>query len=255
MKKSLLVFIALFVLSWCSINSNTTTKNVVKELWQETEQENILKLQDRTFHDNADESLSTTDQIEKTTDIDINLDWITREEREYYDKNDDWSKKLAWIVNEIEKDYPNLFNDRREYLIHFYDTENTIWSIRFMHTINCWFEIWKNRIIQTNKNILCIYENGKITNIIYWNIDWEVDEQDLIQRVKNFENNYTQEKKQLSENEEFADETIQYTYYYNVDKLQYTYNLFFFEWPEDARVINNSFWTEYFIDENWNPIK
>ena len=231
----------------------------IKSSWEQPqgEKDMVLKLQDLSSNENIDGSLEleTKDRIEKNVDIAINLNWIATEEREYYDENDSWSKKLAWITNEIKKDYPNLLNDRREYLVHFYNDERTQWYVRFLHTINCWFKNGKNRIIQTNKSILCFYLDWKITQIVYWNIDWLVNEQDLIERVEKFENKYTQEKKQLSENEEFADETIQYTYYYGADKLLYTYNLFFYEWPEDSRVMNNSWWTEYFIDNNWNVIK
>lgn len=249
------LIIVSLLFAWCN-NVIENQEINVEENNQVNEQQNdtVLKLQDRTFAENDNESLATTDQIEKKVDIDVNLDWITTSEREFYDENDSRSKKLAWITSEIKKDYPNLFNDRREYLIHFYNNEQTQWFVRFVHTINCWFKNGKNRIIQTDKNILCFYENGKIANIIYGNINWQVDEQNLIERVEKFENKYTQEKKQLSEDEEFADETIEYSYYYGADKLQYTYNLFFYEWPEDSRVMNNSRWTEYFIDENWNAI-
>ncbi len=144
---------------------NAVSIDTLEELFVVNENDTVLKLQDRTFVENNDESLATTDQIEKNVDISVNLNWITTEEREFYDENDAWSQQLKWIVDEIKTDYPNIFDERREYLIHFYDKNRTVWVVRFMHTINCWFEIWKNRIIQTNKSIICMYENGKITII------------------------------------------------------------------------------------------
>ena len=68
-----------------------------------------------------------------------------------------------------------------------------------------------------------------------------------MKRVKKFAESTEQERYQFKENEEFIEETVQYTYNYANEALVYVYNLFFWEGEGDMRVINNSLGSEYLI--------
>ena len=57
---------------------------------------------------------------------------------------------------------------------------------------------------------------------------------------------YTQEQYKLKDDEKFLEERTNYTYYYNVDKLVYSYAVFFTYGELD--LINNDNGSEYFIN-------
>ena len=64
-----------------------------------------------------------------------------------------------------------------------------------------------------------------------------------------FENNTIQEKKELKKNEEYIKEDVVYEYNYNLGKLIYGYNLFYYEIFDNEKVINNSTVSSYFVDD------
>lgn len=130
-------------------------------------------------------------------------------------------------------------------MVHYYDQEKNIWLVQFRYAIN--------EEVVTNRLITCSYENGKINQIAYSNISKSVNEEHIITRVDSFKNKYTQEKK-LKDDEEFISEIIEYTYNYNVDKLIYVYNLFFYKGQYELRIIDNDTVSEHFIDEDGDAI-
>ena len=105
--------------------------------------------------------------------------------------------------------------------------------------------------IRTNKSITMGYENGYIKDVYYKLLEKETDEADLIERVKKFKDKYTQEQISLKEGETFYGEDANYSYYYNVDKLVYSYVVFF----KYDDVINNDNATSYFINNNGEAIE
>ncbi len=153
---------------------------------------------------------------------------------------------LPELVSLINHQYPNVLNNNWEYMVHFYDEQQTTGLVQFRYVIN-------NEIL-TDKSITFHYENGVINSVAYSNISKTVDEDDIVSRVATFKEKHTQEQKKLKSDEEFIKETIQYSYDYDADKLMYTYNLFFYKGQYELKIIDNETVTEYFIDENGNAI-
>ena len=129
--------------------------------------------------------------------------------------------------------------DGWQMMIHYYNEEETEGLLQLRYAI-------KDRII-TNKAVTCAIEGGKINDLYLTEIDGNADEEDLLKRVKKFAESTEQERYQFKENEEFIEETVQYTYNYANEALVYVYNLFFYEGEGDMRVINNSLGSEYLI--------
>ena len=153
---------------------------------------------------------------------------------------------LPELVSLINHEYPGVLNSNWEYMVHFYDEQQTTGLVQFRYVIN-------NEIL-TDKSITFHYENGVINSVAYSNISKTVDEDDIVSRVATFKEKHTQEQKKLKSDEEFIKETIQYSYDYDADKLMYTYNLFFYKGQYELKIIDNETVTEYFIDENGNAI-
>ena len=129
--------------------------------------------------------------------------------------------------------------DGWQMMIHFFNDEKSEGMLQLRYAI-------KDRII-TNKAVTCAIEGGRINDLYLTQIDGRADEEDLLKRVKKFAESTEQEKYQFKENEEFIEETVQYTYNYANEALVYVYNLFFYEGKGDMRVINNSLASEYLI--------
>lgn len=153
---------------------------------------------------------------------------------------------LPELVSLINHQYPNVLNSNWEYMVHFYDEQQTTGLVQFRYVIN-------NEIL-TDKSITFHYENGVINSVAYSNISKTVDEDDIVSRVATFKEKHTQEQKKLKSDEEFIKETIQYSYDYDADKLIYTYNLFFYKGQYELKVIDNDTLSEYFIDEKGNAV-
>ena len=106
--------------------------------------------------------------------------------------------------------------------------------------------------IDTNKSILLTVNNNVIDKISFINMDFETDEEELINLIKDFKENTIQEKKEFTEKEKFYKEDITYTYRYNTNELIYTYQLYFYQQCGDNtedKVINNEYGTEYVINK------
>ena len=153
---------------------------------------------------------------------------------------------LPELVSLINHQYPNVLNSNWEYMVHFFDEQQTTGLVQFRYVIN-------NEIL-TDKSITFHYENGVINSVAYSNISKTVDEDDIVSRVATFKEKHTQEQKKLKSDEEFIKETIQYSYDYDADKLIYTYNLFFYKGQYELKVIDNDTLSEYFIDEKGNAV-
>lgn len=149
--------------------------------------------------------------------------------------------KLKEIIDFISKKYPNIINNKWQYNIHYYDESKENGILIFRYVIN--------KDILTNKAVTCTIENGKITIISYTNINEKVDENTIINNKRMFENNTIQEKKELKKNEEYIKEDVVYEYNYNLGKLIYGYNLFYYEIFDNEKVINNSTVSSYFVDD------
>lgn len=183
----------------------------------------------------VDSEYLTDGQEILTKDLDgIKIDLT---ETEYTNYSDGVLPELVSLINE---NYPNVLNENWEYMIHFFDEQKTAGTVHFRYVIN-------NEVL-TDKGIAFSYENGVIDFVIFSNVNKTVDEDDIITRVSTFKDRYTQEKRKLKNDEEFIEETVQYSYNYCRDKLIYTYNLFFYKGQYELRVVNNDTISEYFID-------
>lgn len=181
--------------------------------------------------------------IDTALDIDIkrevvNLklkDKLEEKEWTYYSNGD-----LKEVVDYMSKKY-NIINNKWQYNIHFYDIDKKNGVLLFRYVIN--------KDILTNKAITCSIENNVITVISYTNVNGNVDENSIINKKNIFESITTQEKKTLNKNEEYIKEDVVYEYIYNLNKLLYEYNLFYYETSGDTKVINNSTVSSYFVDD------
>lgn len=170
----------------------------------------------------------------------IKIENLPEIERKMYENE----SYLDLIVNYIKNNFNVDIDSRWEFVIHYYNDEKTDGMIQFTYMID--------NEIRTNKNITFGYENGYINVIYYKCLDNDVNEDDLIRRVNIFKNNYIQEKIKLKKDEKFLSETTNYSYYYNVDKLVYSYAVFF---SYGDGIINNDNGTAYFIDKGGNAIE
>lgn len=162
---------------------------------------------------------------------------------EVLEKNYEEETYLDLIVDYIKKNFDININNKWKYSINYYDDEKTSGMIQFIYVIG--------NEIKTNKMITFGYEDGYIKYIYYSCLDSEIDENNLIERVKKFKENYVQEKPKLKGNEKIENEETSYGYLYNVDKLIYSYAIYI---KTNNGIINNDNNTSYFIDNNGNII-
>ena len=127
--------------------------------------------------------------------------------------------------------------------VHYYDEGQTAGMAEFQYTIG---------EIDTNKAVVFWLENGKAVRIGYKNLDCVTDEGALLERVVAFNTRYEQERPVLGEDEHLEEEKTFFTYYYNTDKLVYSYNVFF-SYGEFG-VINNDWGTQCYIDEEGKAV-
>ena len=79
------------------------------------------------------------------------------------------------------------------------------------------------------------------------NMDEYVNEYDLKERIDKFNLSYIQEKKLMRKDEEFIKDKVTFKYYYNIDKIVYEYQMFFYETKDNLKTINNSYVSEYIV--------
>ncbi len=150
-------------------------------------------------------------------------------------------KEMQALLTHISRTYPMFLQENWHYNVHFFDAEKTAGTVFFRYMIG--------EDIRTNKAVTCSIENGTVTHIFYTHMSAAVDEDAVIRKKEDFQAQYAQEKRVLKENEEFISEEYTYSYNYDLGKLIYSYQLFYYEIiDENFKVINNATGSEYFID-------
>ena len=241
MKKGLLLFIFIMVIFITGCNKK-------QELQSEENKDNskiTLKLQkfDENYYDNNQEYY---EKYESSIVIKHETINITGIEYEQIDKGmlDEHQEKYSKVIEYIKKKYPNFEPNKWNIIVNIYSVNDGNGIIKFNYQI-------KDEI-DTNKSILLTVSNNVINKISFINMDFEADEEKLTRLVEEFKSNTIQEKKEFTENEEFLSEDTKYIYYYNIDELQYTYQLYFYvQYGDDPehKVINNEYGTEYVINK------
>ena len=158
---------------------------------------------------------------------------------EIKEKQYDNDINLKVFTNYINKTFNIKIDSKWKVFVHYYDVNKTVGMVEFYYTIEN---------IDTNKSIIFNLNNGIVDIVYYKYLDKKVDEKELLNRIKIFSNKYVQEKKVLKNDEKFYDEATKYVYYYGVDKLVYSYQLFF-KYGE-LGVINNDYGTTYIINKD-----
>lgn len=157
----------------------------------------------------------------------------------------EYEEKYSKVIQYIRKKYPNFDTKKWNIIVNMFSVSDGNGIIKFNYQI-------KNEI-DTNKSILLNVSNNVINKISFINMDFHADEENIIKLVNEFKNNIIQEKKEFSENEEFLSEETKYIYYYNIDELRYTYQLYFYVNYGDNlehKVVNNDYGCEYVINKN-----
>ena len=166
----------------------------------------------------------------------------------------DATKETAWasvlsatslddILAVIQADYPDINFENWEYNVHLIADDGSWGMVRLRYKIGA--------DITTNKVVMYIFSNGYIDEISYTNMGFtltDAEEQEIIRRADNFLRTHTQEKKILEEEERLLEEQTTIAYYYNIDKLVYTYALFFEYRDDELWLINNDYGSEYIIE-------
>lgn len=156
----------------------------------------------------------------------------------------EYEEKYSKIIEYIKSKYSNFDIQSWSIMVNMYSVDDGNGMIRLNYQIK--------DIIDTNKSILFIIENNVINRVTFINMNFDIDEEKLINLVNEFKNNSIQEKKEFDKNEEFIKEDVTYTYRYNTDELRYTYQLFFYQRLGDnsnEKIINNEYGTEYVINK------
>ena len=106
---------------------------------------------------------------------------------------------------------------------------------------------WVDDIIATNRAVTIPIENGNVHTIIYSYLDKHLDEQSLLEKYKQFQDIYEQERVNvLGEGFEIDGESTIFSYNFRTNSLKYTYNIFYRHIA--TGVIDNSYGTEKVIE-------
>lgn len=149
----------------------------------------------------------------------------------------DYKDEYKLLIDEVKTKYNDF--DENKYMLNinmYSDNNDGIVRLNYM--------IGK---ILTNKSIVFNVENGKVISSSYINMDEYVNEYDLKEKIDKFNLSYIQEKKTMGKNEEFINDKVTFKYYYNVDKIVYEYQMFFYETKDNLKTINNSYVSEYIV--------
>ena len=240
MKKKVLIIIIAFILIFFITGCG---KKEARKEENKTEEKIILKLQQFGFdleENEEDEKYENSLVIKNES---INISGIKFEN---VDKGmlNEHIEKYSKVIEYIKTKYSNFDPTKWNIIVNMFAVNDGNGIIKFNYQIK--------DTIDTNKSILLTVNNNVIDKISFINMDFETDEDKLMNLIEDFKQNTIQEKKEFAENEEFLKEEITYTYRYNTDELIYTYQLYFYQQhgdnPED-RVINNEYGTEYVINK------
>lgn len=157
----------------------------------------------------------------------------------------DYGEKYKKVIEFIQKKYSKFDPTKWNIIVNMFAVDDGNGIIKFNYQIK--------DIIDTNKSIVFTISNNVINRVSFINMDFEVDEEKLVELVNDFKNSFIQEKKEFAPNEEFLKDDVTYSYRYNTDELRYTYQLYFYmQYGDDPenRVVNNEYGTEYVINKN-----
>ncbi len=171
----------------------------------------------------------------------INISGIKFESIDYK-KLKNYEKQYSPLINYIKNKCNDFDINKWSISVNLFSNDNN-------GVINLKYLIQDN--IETNKSITFNITNNVIDTVYFSNIDFDVDESKLIDYIKEFEKTHNQKKKKFDNGEEFISEEVKYSYFYNLDKLIYTYQLYFYETVDGEKIINNNYISEYIINENY----
>ena len=224
-----------------NIQYETKNLNILKELIKDESSKLLLKL------DHFDLDLEQTEEdieYEKTMVIkneSVNISGINFQNIEN-GMLSNYQDKYSKVIEFIKKKYINFDINKWSIMVNMYAKDDGNGIIKLNYQI-------KN-VIDTNKSIVFTISNNVINRVSFINMDFEVDEEELINLVNDFKENVIQEKKEFRENEEFLSDNVTYSYRYNTDELRYTYQLYFYMQYGEDKVINNEYGTEYIINKD-----
>lgn len=149
----------------------------------------------------------------------------------------DYKDEYRLLIDEIKTKYNDFDEKRYKLNINIY-SDNNDGIIKLNYMIG---------EILTNKSIVFNVLGGKVISVLYINMDEYVNEYDLKERIDKFNLSYIQEKKLMGKDEEFIKDKVTFKYYYNIDKIVYEYQMFFYETKDNLKTINNSYVSEYIV--------
>lgn len=149
----------------------------------------------------------------------------------------DYKDEYKLLIDEIKTKYNDFDEKRYKLNINIY-SDNNDGIIKLNYMIG---------EILTNKSIVFNVLGGKVISVLYINMDEYVNEYDLKERIDKFNLSYFQEKKLMRKDEEFIKDKVTFKYYYNIDKIVYEYQMFFYETKDNLKTINNSYVSEYIV--------
>ncbi len=149
----------------------------------------------------------------------------------------DYKDEYKLLIDEIKTKYNDFDEKRYKLNINIY-SDNNDGIIKLNYMIG---------EILTNKSIVFNVLGGKVISVLYINMDEYVNEYDLKERIDKFNLSYIQEKKLMRKDEEFIKDKVTFKYYYNIDKIVYEYQMFFYETKDNLKTINNSYVSEYIV--------
>lgn len=149
----------------------------------------------------------------------------------------DYKDEYKLLIDEIKTKYNDFDEKRYKLNINIY-SDNNDGIIKLNYMIG---------EILTNKSIVFNVLGGKVISVLYINMDEYVNEYDLKERIDKFNLSYIQEKKLMRKDEEFIKDKVTFKYYYNIDKIVYEYQMFFYETEDNLKTINNSYVSEYIV--------
>lgn len=149
----------------------------------------------------------------------------------------DYKDEYRLLIDEIKTKYNDFDEKRYKLNINIY-SDNNDGIIKLNYMIG---------EILTNKSIVFNVLGGKVISVLYINMDEYVNEYDLKERIDKFNLSYIQEKKLMRKDEEFIKDKVTFKYYYNIDKIVYEYQMFFYETKDNLKTINNSYVSEYIV--------
>lgn len=240
MKKKLFICLLVFII----ILSVTGCLEKQEQTIEKSNNEKIvLKLQHFDFSLEADEKDEEYENSLVIKTESINISGIVFENIDNGMLNE-YQDKYSKLIEYIKKKYPDFDPTKWNIIVNMYAKDDGNGLIKFNYQIK--------DIIDTNKSMVFTINKNVIELVLFINMDFNTNEEELIKLVNDFKNSTTQEKKEFAENEEFFKEDTTYTYRYNTDELIYTYQLYFYQQygdNPDNKVINTEYGTEYVINQ------